>query len=206
VPWLDARQRARVAASWRRLEGTDREVPGDEPEARVNILTVCTGNVARSAMLGFMLTSIARESASQWSVRSAGTHVIEGSTMSSRTRDALLSVAELGDHRFSAHRSHQLTPRDVAWADVVLAAEADHVRFVRRLAPREMARVVQIRQFVLHAPPGEPIGRQLAVVSGLELDATLDVADPAGGDQGDYDAIARSLWRLALDFAALTSA
>jgi protein-tyrosine-phosphatase len=184
----------------------DREIPDDRPDARVNILAICTGNVARSAMLGFMLTSIAHERGSEWSVRSAGTHVIEGSTMSSRTRDALLSIAELGDHRFSAHRSHQLTPHDVAWADVVLAAEADHVRFTRGLAPREVTRVVQVRQFVLHAPPGEPIERQLAVVSGLELDATLDVADPAGGDQGDYDAIARSLWHLARDFATLTSA
>jgi protein-tyrosine-phosphatase len=174
--------------------------------AFVNILTVCTGNVARSAMLGFMLTTIAHERGSEWAVRSAGTHVIEGSTMSSRTRDALLSIAELRDHRFSAHRSHQLTRPDVAWADVVLAVEADNVRVTRELAPREMARVVQIRQFVLHAPPGETIEDQLAVVFGLDLDATLDVPDPAGGDQSDYDAIARSLWCLARDFAALTSA
>ena len=51
--------------------------------------------------------------------------------MSSRTRDALLSIDELGEHRYGAHRSHQIDEEDVEWADVILASEADHVRFVR---------------------------------------------------------------------------
>jgi protein-tyrosine-phosphatase len=172
----------------------------------VRILTVCTGNVARSAMLGFMLTTIADDRGLDWSVRTAGTHAIEGSTMSSRTRDALLSITELGEHRYSAHRSHQLTAHDVGWADVALAAEADNVQFARRLAPGEATRVVQIRQFVLHASPGVSLKEQLASTAKLELDARLDVADPAGGDQNEYDTIARSLWRLAQDFATRVDA
>jgi protein-tyrosine-phosphatase len=157
-------------------------------------------------MLGFMLATIADDRGLDWSVRTAGTHVIEGSTMSSRTRDALLSMTELGEHRYSAHRSHQITPPDVAWAEVVLGAEADNVRFTRGLAPHEAVRVVQVRQFVLHAPPGNSLNEQLASVARLELDARLDVADPAGGDQGEYDTIARSLWRLARDFASRVDA
>ncbi|MFI5035993.1 MAG: hypothetical protein ACHQFZ_07300 [Acidimicrobiales bacterium] len=169
----------------------------------MRILTVCTGNVARSAMLGFMLSSIADDGGYAWSVRTAGTHVIENSTMSSRTRDALLSIEALGEHRYGAHRSRQLTAGDLAWADVVLAAEADHVRFARALAPREAGRVVQLRQFTLRASAGELLDRQLAAVSVLDLDPGLDVADPAGADQSRYDEVARLLWRLARDFAAL---
>jgi protein-tyrosine-phosphatase len=172
----------------------------------VRILTVCTGNVARSAMLGFMLTSIAEDRGLDWKVRTAGTHVIEGSTMSSRTRDALLSIPELGQHQFSAHRSHQLTADDLAWADVALAAEAANVLAARRLVPEGAARVVQIGQFVHHAPPGDALAHQLSVVSGLSPDVRHDVADPAGGDQDEYDAVAASLWRLAQEFESLAGA
>ena len=64
----------------------------------LRIVTLCTGNVARSVMLGYMLTTLAYTNEADWKLRSAGTHVIEGSAMSSRTRDALWSIDELGDH------------------------------------------------------------------------------------------------------------
>jgi len=47
-------------------------------------------------MLGYMLTTLAYTNEVDWKLRSAGTHVIEGSAMSSRTRDALWSIDELG--------------------------------------------------------------------------------------------------------------
>ncbi len=168
----------------------------------LRILAVCTGNVARSAMLGFMLASLSRDRGLGWSVRSAGTHTVEGSTMSSRTRDALVSIEALGEHRFGAHRSHQVTVADVDWSDAVLCAEADHVRFLRSLAPHDASRVVQVRQFVRAAPRGATLADQLAAVAALEPDAALDVEDPAGHEQSTYDEVARDLWGLANDFAA----
>lgn len=171
----------------------------------MRVLAVCTGNVARSAMLGYMLSALSESQGWAWSVRTAGTHVTEGSTMSSRTRDALVGIEELGDARFGAHRSRQLTPEDLAWADVVLTAEADHVRFARALAPGCADRVVLIRQFVERAPAGAALARQLAAVTSQEPDATLDVPDPAGADQAAYDDVARSLWRLAQAFASLVA-
>jgi protein-tyrosine-phosphatase len=153
-------------------------------------------------MLGFMLSTVAQERGREWTVRSAGTHAIEGSTMSSRTRDALISVTELGEHRYGAHRSHEVTAPDVTWADVVLGAEASNVRFTRGLVPSEETKVVQVRQFVLHAPPGASLSEQLSVVSALELDPRLDVPDPAGADQDVYDEVAHSLWLLAQEFAS----
>ncbi len=176
--------------------------PGAARGEGLRVLTVCTGNVARSAMLGFMLTTLSRDADLHWSVRSAGTHTVEGSTMSSRTRDALVAIEGLGEHRFSAHRSHQVTVADVEWSDVVLCTEADHVRFVRVLAPACASRAVQVRQFVRDAPRGESLARQLESVARGVPDASLDVEDPAGREQDAYDAVARDLWDLANSFVA----
>src|ERR1039458_8278867 len=98
----------------------------------LNIVTLCTGNVARSVMLGYMLTTIAHSSGEAWHVRTAGTHVTEGSAMSARTRDALVKIEELGDHRYGAHRSHQLSEADAEWADVIICAELDNVNLDRK--------------------------------------------------------------------------
>lgn len=169
----------------------------------MRIVTLCTGNVARSVMLGYMLQTISDANAARWEVRTAGTHVTEGLAMSGRTRDALLAIEELGEHRYGSHRSHQLSEQDVAWADVVLAAEAGHVRYVRERHTLDEHRVVQLVQFVRHAPRDLDLVDQLLVVSRHAPDATYDVTDPAGGDQQVYNACARQLWDLALAFAAL---
>ena len=53
----------------------------------LRLLTLCTGNAARSVMAGVMLGS------GPFRIRTAGTHVLEGRPMSYRTRDALAAVA-----------------------------------------------------------------------------------------------------------------
>ncbi|HEY5121742.1 MAG TPA: hypothetical protein VII84_09230 [Acidimicrobiales bacterium] len=171
----------------------------------LNVVTLCTGNVARSVMLGYMLTTIAEASGQGWKVRTAGTHVTEGSAMSGRTRDALLGIAELGEHHYGAHRSHQLDASDAAWADVILATEAGHVDYVRRNLAAHADKVVQLHQFVRHAPLDAAFEVQLAQVSSMEPESRFDVADPAGGDQATYDACAQQLWELAQAFALLVA-
>jgi protein-tyrosine phosphatase len=166
-------------------------------------LTLCTGNVARSVMLGYMLTTVAEATGEDWSVRSAGTHTVEGSSMSKRTRDALLGIDELGSHHYNAHRSHQIGAEDAAWADVILAAESDHVHFVRRHFADAAGRAVQLHQFVRFSPLDGPIEEKLAAVAALTPDPRWDVTDPAGGDQSVYDECAEQLWGLAQAFATL---
>lgn len=171
----------------------------------MKIVTLCTGNVARSVMLGYMLTTLAEAAGESWQIRTAGTHVIEGSAVSARTRDALLGVEELGEHHYSAHRSHQLNGDDVAWADVVLASEAGHVNYVRSNFPAHAAKAVQLHQFVRYATLDAPFSTQLAAVSSMDPEPGLDVADPAGGDAASYAACANELWELAQVFATLVS-
>ena len=172
----------------------------------MNIVTLCTGNVARSVMLGYMLTTLAEHNGEDWRVRSAGTHVVEGSAMSARTRDALLGLEELGEHHYNAHRSHQLADEDVVWADVILASEALHVTYVRTTFPKAADKTVQLGQFVRHAPLDESFEGQLSLVAALEPIADNDVADPAGGDQDAYNRCGVELWELAQVFATLVAA
>jgi protein-tyrosine-phosphatase len=168
-----------------------------------NIVTLCTGNVARSVMLGYMLTTLADSTGAEWHVRTAGTHVTEGSAMSSRTRDALMKIEELGDHRYGAHRSHQLTSSDCEWADIVLAAEADNVRFVRRNFAPYADKAVQLSGFVRFAPLEGDLDAKLHSVTQHPPTSEFDVTDPAGGTQATYDACARQLWDLAQAFASI---
>ena len=169
----------------------------------MNVLTLCTGNVARSVMLGYMLTTLAEVNGEDWHVRSAGTHVIEGSAMSGRTRAALMAIDELGEHHFNAHRSHQLDADDVAWANVILTSEADHVRYVCATFPDACNKAVQLGLFARSAPLDGSFEHQLRTVSTRDPVAEYDVTDPAGGEQGDYDRCAEELWELAQVFATL---
>jgi protein-tyrosine-phosphatase len=171
----------------------------------LKIVTLCTGNVARSVMLGYMLVTLADASGVEWHIRTAGTHVMEGSAMSVRTRDALIAIEELGAHHYGGHRSHQLDEHDVQWADVILASEADHVRFVRTNFSAHAHKAVQLAQFTRYAPLGGSMEQQLVTLSQLEPTSTFDVADPAGADQATYDRCARQLWELSQIFATLVT-
>ncbi|MBW4078126.1 MAG: hypothetical protein HIU84_06390 [Acidobacteria bacterium] len=169
----------------------------------LKIVTLCTGNVARSVMLAYMLTTLSEANGEGWQVRSAGTHVVEGSAMSARTRDALLGIEELGHHHYSAHRSHQVDDEDIHWADIVLASEALHVGYVRDRFEGARGKTVQIHQFVRHAPLDETFDVQLLEFASMDPDAQLDVLDPAGGDDATYRACAHELWEMAQVFATV---
>ncbi|HEV3187629.1 MAG TPA: hypothetical protein VGZ04_06230 [Acidimicrobiales bacterium] len=171
----------------------------------LNLVTLCTGNVARSVMLGYMFESLAEAGGFDWSVRTAGTLVIEGNAMSSRTRDALLALSDMGEHHYSGHRSHQLSTNDVMWADAILTSEANQVDFVRSNFPAAGSKTVQLHQFVREAPLDVPFDEQLAFVASREPLTMFDVEDPAGGGQATYNACATKLWELAQAFSTIVS-
>ncbi len=169
----------------------------------LRFVTLCTGNVARSVMLGYMFTSIAEVNGFDWQIRSAGTHVIEGNAMSSRTKSALVSLEDLGAHHYNAHRSHQLSDEDVAWADVIVTSEAAHVNFVRKNFPDGAPKTVMLDQFIVEAPRDASFDEQIGFVALRQPSMFFDVEDPAGGDQETYDACVRQLWAMAKDFSAM---
>ena len=123
------------------LEGAVGDRAGDGRTVRV--LTLCTGNAARSVMAGAMLSRASLR------IVTAGTHVVEGQPMSRRTRDALASVGLRAD----GHRSHQLTERDVEDADLILAMAGDHVAYIRRLHPEAASKTASIKRLCRDLPP-----------------------------------------------------
>jgi len=167
----------------------------------LRILTLCTGNAVRSVMLAYMLGFLADAAGQSWSLKSAGTHAVEGQAISPRTRDALRKLEPLESLNVTTHRSHQLVATDVDWADLVVCAETANVLFVRATVSNASAKTVLLGQFVRDAQREVDVPAMISSVASEEPDPRCDVADPAGGDQAAYDECARQLWLLAQAFA-----
>ena len=150
------------------------------------VLTLCTGNAARSVMAGAMLASVGIQ------IETAGTHVVEGQPMSRRTRDALAAVGFAAD----GHRSHQLTDQDVAGADLIMAMAGEHVAFIRRRYPEAAAKTASIKRLVRDLAPGPPSLAERVPALGLAgqpVEPWEDVEDPAGGEDEAYVSCAKEL-------------
>ncbi len=165
-----------------------------------DLLVLCTGNAARSVMAGYMLENLnERRLGDPLRIVTAGTHTVDGQPMSLRTRTALSRVPELAEADFRRHRSKQVHGVDLVHADLVVAMEADHVRFVRRRFPDAAAKTATIRHLcrsLAPAPPDLPARVEKLDLAAAEVENVDDVLDPAGQEADVYAACVDELWQL----------
>lgn len=170
------------------------------------VLTICTGNVHRSALASELLATWAawylpdalRE---QVVVGSAGTRAPVGEPMGSVTRRI---AASLGAHDRS-HRARALTDPLLDGAGLVLVASRAHREKVLARVPRALRRTFTIREagrIATLLPPGAPtsVDDLTSVVEQMALRRTEapastpdadDIADPHRKDVTVMDAMVR---------------
>jgi protein-tyrosine phosphatase len=125
---------------------------------------VCTGNICRSPMMERVAAAKARQAGLDVEIVSGGTSNEEsGNPIDHRAR----VVLERHSYDASNHRATKVTARDLAEADLVIAAEEHHRRALLRLDPDADVRLLS------EFDPDLPAGTGLP--------------DPWYGDSSDFD-------------------
>lgn len=167
------------------------------------ILTVCTGNICRSPLMERLLQA---HLDNHWgvgavSVRSAGTHGLDGAPMEPHSLAELEKLGGTG-HGFA---SRILTPEHVAAADLIITATREHRSEAARRHPSALRKAFTVRDLAdlaQHLPAeklpshGTPahewisqVVATLAARRGLRPPLTppaSDIADPYGGPAAGY--------------------
>ena len=130
---------------------------------------VCLGNICRSPMAASVAASLVSEAGLDpaVTVESYGTAGYHGGEPADRRADAALRRR---GWPAGGHRARQLTAGDLRQLDLVLCADRDNLRAVRRLAPEQADKVRLLRSFDPQAAPGDD-----------------EVPDPWGGDDAAFD-------------------
>jgi protein-tyrosine phosphatase len=134
----------------------------------IGVLFVCTANICRSPMAEGVFRTLAQRAGLEkaFTIASAGTTSIHAGEPP--TPAAVAAAARRG-YDISGQRSRPVSKEDIAAADYVLAMDRSHMADLRWLAPRDKTECLQM--FTKFGP----------------MPGILDVQDPYGGTQQDYE-------------------
>lgn len=122
----------------------------------MNLLFVCTKNIARSPLAEAICRDLAAEAAAPRTAASAASAAASGAGPA----PAAVPRLDVRSAGIASSAARRLTTRDMAWADVVAVMEPEHLEHIRRHWPDHAAKVR-----VLDVPddyvPDEPELREL---------------------------------------------
>jgi len=111
-------------------------------EDKINILTVCTGNICRSPMAEGILKK-AFEKNQKAKISSAGTHALDGNSAS---EFSVIAALENGID-ISGHSARKLNIDNINASRIILCMENSHVETVLSLVPALHSRVFNLADF-----------------------------------------------------------
>jgi protein-tyrosine phosphatase len=156
-------------------------MPPVEPATRQTVLIVCFGNLCRSPMAEALLRAALPRR--EWNVVSAGTHAMGGSPPTRGACDAIYRIAGLD---IEDQRSQPLTIELLRESEFTFTMSRQQALEAAALHPGAAHRIRLLGAF---APAGGdgPANPDDRAGDGIEI------ADPMGGDEGDYAACCRRI-------------
>lgn len=176
------------------------DLPVQDVTGPLDVVVVCTANVARSPLVERLLRSEFDALAPfSFTVRSCGTRAVAGRPMADGTRHILRSRGIRSD----GFASRQLSAETLRTADLVLTAEVRHAEQVVDVSPGllkktftvlELARIAA--QNPIEAVDAREFIRRASALRFVAADAdraTLDLTDPVGHDPSAFVDLERQL-------------
>ena len=120
------------------------------PKRRPQIVFVCTGNIFRSLSAEFGMR--AADTGNDWTFASAGTHTREGR----RLRTDVLDANAAHGVDAGGHYSRVLTAGIAEQADLLIAMDRDHQRFIREKFNRHAPLFLEVSRGLKEGVPDLP--------------------------------------------------